>query len=171
MSMKYKIGDFREEIEKLDSIIKEIESESKRLEKKIDEEEIEQNFIKIKSDMSELINMFRMSGLEHISLETGIKTNYFNWNTSLSHGEWAVSGFYVDPSSFAIGNVIPCDVPFKLLHKHMKDWVPDVLKIIMDEWEWVYLNLQKQAFKEIKTNMVKKLHFTVKEYQELEKRQ
>ena len=72
MSMKYKIGDFKEEIEKLDSIIKEIESESKRLEKKIDEEEIEQNFIKIKSDMSELINMFRMSGLEHISLETGI---------------------------------------------------------------------------------------------------
>ena len=171
MSMKYKIDDFKEEIEKLDSIIKEIESESKRLEKKMDEEEIEQNFIKIKSDMLELVNMFRMSGIKHISLETGIKTNYFNWNTSLSNGEWAVSGFYVDPSSFVIGNVVPCDVPFKLFHKYVKDWVPDVLKIIMDEWEWVYLNLQKQAFKEIKTKMVKKLRFAVKEYQELEKSQ
>ncbi len=34
MSMKYRIDDFKQEIEKLDSIIKEIESESKRLEKR-----------------------------------------------------------------------------------------------------------------------------------------
>ena len=84
MSMKYRIDDFKQEIEKLDSIIKEIESESKRLEKKMDEEEIEQNFIKIKSDMSELINMFRMSGIEHISLETQ-NPNYSHSIISLEH--------------------------------------------------------------------------------------
>lgn len=166
---KYKFEDFKKEIEKLDSIIKEIEEESECLRKKIDEEEIEQEFNAMKADMSELIDMIRISGIKHIHLETGIGKNYFNWNSLLADGSWGISGFDVSDSGMSgIGNEISNNIPFSSLHK-VNYWIPDVLKIIMKEWEWVYINLQRQAFKEIKSKMVDNLKTAIEDYKELER--